>query len=129
LLQALPHTWSQHILATFPDNVQTFYGTLPSPNRTDKKTISRLVEDAVQKLRAANTDAEIRQLFQTLQPMIMYCVIWRQLVFYSEGGDANSAPFKQPQLSAQVFDKLTQKNQMAVRSTTKITESRINRSL
>ncbi|OWA51923.1 Mediator of RNA polymerase II transcription subunit 23 [Hypsibius exemplaris] len=115
--EGLPHTWGHQILSTLPENVRTFYGMVPPPAKFDKKSISGLVEEFVRRLRAANTDQEVRRVFETLngKPVLIYCVIWRQLVLNSESGDlaaANAVPFKGPHYTAVILEKQPLKMQM-----------------
>lgn len=74
-----------------------------------------MVDETVQRLRAANSDAEIRGVFaKPAASSLIYCIIWRQLVLNSENADPNVLPFKGPQYTAQIIEKQTLKAQMQV---------------
>ncbi|GAV07134.1 hypothetical protein RvY_17010 [Ramazzottius varieornatus] len=108
----VPHAWSAHIVATFPQPLIDLYATFVVPGRPDKKQLVATIENLANKLRTVNSDADVQTVYKQMPgPPFILSLVFRQIL--SNEASNSTEHFKGGPLVAQVMEKMQVKIQMA----------------
>lgn len=124
-MQVVPHAWSAHIVATFPQPLIDLYATFVVPGRLDKKQLVATIENLANKLRTVSSDADVQTVYKQMPgPPSILSLVFRQILTNEASNSAEH--FKGGPLVAQVMEKMQVKIQMAVNYSSFFTAADVN---